>query len=46
MNSIAYSLMAYGLTALISLSVVGIVVLVNSLMGGNSSSDDEQEADQ
>jgi len=45
MNSIAYAFMAYGLTALISLGVVGLIVLINNLMGGNSDSGNEQEAD-
>lgn len=45
MNSIAYALMAYGLTAFISLAVVGLIVIINKLMGGNSSADSEQGAD-
>lgn len=45
MNSIAYALMTYGLTAIISLAVVGLIVIINNLMGGNSSAGDEQEAD-
>ena len=45
MNSIAYALMAYGLTALISLAVVGLIVIINKLMGGDSAFGDEQEAD-
>lgn len=45
MNSFAYALMTYGLTALISLAVVGLIVIINKLMGGNSSSGNEQEAD-
>lgn len=45
MNSIAYALMTYGLTALISLAVVGLIVIINKLMGGNSVSGNEQEAD-
>lgn len=45
MNSITYALMAYGLTALISLSVVGLIVIINLLMGGNTQSDSEQEID-
>jgi hypothetical protein len=44
MNSIAYALMAYGLTALISLAVVGLIVVINRLMG-KSDSGNEQEAD-
>lgn len=45
MNSITYALMTYGLTALISLVVVGLIVIINLLMGGNTQSDSEQEAD-
>jgi hypothetical protein len=45
MNSITYALMTYGLTALISLAVVGLIVIINKLMGGNSSAGNEQEAD-
>lgn len=45
MNSIAYAFMAYGLTAMISLAVVGLIVVINKLMGGNISPGDEQEAD-
>ena len=45
MNGVAYSFMAYGLTALISLAVVGLIVIINLLMGGNSLPDNEQEAD-
>jgi len=45
MNSIAYACMAYGLTALISLAVVGLIVIINKLMGGNSPDGDELEAD-
>jgi hypothetical protein len=33
MNAITYALMAYGLTAAISLAVVGLIVLINKLMG-------------
>ena len=44
MNSITYAFMAYGLTAVISLVVVGIIVIINSLMSGPSDSV-EQEAD-
>ncbi len=44
MDSITYAFMAYGLTALISLAVVGLIVIINRLMG-NSQSDSEQEAD-
>ncbi len=42
MDSIAYAFMAYGLTALISLAVVGLIVIINRLMGN---SDNEQETD-
>lgn len=45
MNSITYAFMSYGLTALISLAVVGLIVIINKLMGGNSDSGQEQEAD-
>ena len=45
MNSFAYALMAYGLTIVISLAVVGIIVIINRLMGGNSLSANEQETD-
>lgn len=45
MNSILYAAMAYGLTALISLAMVGIIVVVNNLMGGNDASGEEVEAD-
>jgi len=45
MNSIEYAFMAYGLTALISLLVVGLIVIVNKLMGGDTSIDTEQETD-
>lgn len=45
MNSITYAFMTYGLTALISLAVVGLIVIINKLMGGNSSAGNEQEAD-
>jgi hypothetical protein len=44
MNSITYAFMTYGLTALISLAVVGLIVIINKLMSGNSDSDNEQEA--
>jgi hypothetical protein len=44
MNSIVYAFMAYGLTALISLAVVGLIVIINRLMG-NSDSDNMQETD-
>lgn len=37
--------MAYGLTAIISLAMVGIIVLVNSLMGNGDAATDEQEVD-
>ena len=45
MNSITYAFMTYGLTALISLAVVGLIVIINKLMDGNSNSGQEQEAD-
>jgi hypothetical protein len=45
MNSIAYAFMAYGLTATISLAVVGLIVVINKVMGGNSSPGNEQETD-
>jgi hypothetical protein len=45
MNSIAYACMAYGLTAVISLAVVGLIVIINKLMGGNAPAGDELEAD-
>jgi hypothetical protein len=32
MNAITYALMAYGLTAVISLAVVGLIVLIDKLM--------------
>jgi hypothetical protein len=37
--------MAYGLTAIISLSMVGIIVLVNNLMSNGDASMDEQEVE-
>lgn len=45
MNSFVYAVMAYGLTAIISLSMVGIIVLVNNLMSNGSASTDEQEVE-
>jgi len=45
MNSIEYAFMAYGLTASISLAVVGLIVIINKLMDRDSSSGNEQEAD-
>lgn len=39
MNSITYAFMTYALTAVISLAVVGLIVLINKLMGGNSTSE-------
>lgn len=45
MNSFVYAAMAYGLTAIISLAMVGIIVLVNSLMGNGDAATDEQEVD-
>lgn len=45
MNSILYAAMAYGLTAVISLAMVGIIVVVNNLMGGNDASADDMETD-
>lgn len=45
MNSLDYALMTYGLTAVISLAVVGLIVLINNLMGRTSSPGSEQEAD-
>ena len=42
MNSFIYAAMAYGLTAIISLAMVGIIVLVNSLMGNGDAAMDEQ----
>ena len=42
MNSFIYDAMAYGLTAIISLAMVGIIVLVNSLMGNGDVAMDEQ----
>ncbi|MCF6237791.1 MAG: hypothetical protein L3J79_03095 [Candidatus Marinimicrobia bacterium] len=45
MNSMTYAFMTYGLTALISLAVVGLIVIINKLMGGNSSAGNEQETD-
>ena len=41
MNTIVYAAMAYGLTALISLVMVGIIVLVNNLMKGNDEAAEE-----
>lgn len=32
MNPVVYALFAYGLTAVISLAVIGVIVLVNKLM--------------
>lgn len=45
MNSFMYVFLSYGLTALISMAVVGLIVIINGLMGGNSHPGDEQEAD-
>lgn len=45
MNSFTYAIMTYGLTALISLAVVALIVIINKLMGGNPSPGSEQEAD-
>lgn len=45
MNSLTYALMTYGLTALISLAVVGLIVVINSLMGRTSHPGSEQETD-
>jgi hypothetical protein len=45
MNGTMYTLMTYGLTAMISLAVVGLIVIINKLMGGNSDTDNEQETD-
>jgi hypothetical protein len=44
MNSIAYACMAYGLTALISLLMVALIVVINNMMGGKDSGS-EQETD-
>lgn len=45
MNSFVYAFMAYGLTAVISLSMVGIIVLLNNLMSNGDASLDEQEVE-
>ena len=37
-----YMLFAYGLTALISFFVIGVVVLINKAMNGKGSQDSEQ----
>jgi len=34
MNVVLYALMAYGLTAVISLAVVAIIVVIGKVMGG------------
>lgn len=44
MNGITYALMTYALTAVISLAVVGLIVLINKLMAGDSPDDNEQGA--
>jgi hypothetical protein len=46
MNSIVYALMTYGLTALISLAMVGLIVIINNLMRGNDTLNAEQETEQ
>ncbi len=33
MGIVAYTLMAYGVTAVLSLAVIGIIVLIGKLMG-------------
>jgi len=43
MGGISYALMTYALTAAISLAVIGVIVMINKLMGGNSASENEQE---
>ena len=45
MNSFVYAIMAYGLTAIISLVMVGIIVLVNKLMSNGDASMDGQEVE-
>ena len=39
MNVIAYALMTYGMTAVISLGVVGIIVLVNKIFTSSGEED-------
>jgi len=36
MGVIQYTLIAYGLTAVISLMVIGVIVFVNNLVSGNN----------
>jgi len=45
MNSFLYALLSYGLTALISVGVVGLIVVINNLMGGKPQAGTGQEAD-
>lgn len=39
MNVIVYSLMAYGLTAVISYLVIAVIVLLSKLLGDSQTSD-------
>ena len=36
MNVIAYALMAYGITAVISYAVIGVIVLLNKVMSSST----------
>ena len=39
MNAVTYALFAYGMTAAISLAVVGIIVLINKIMSKKDGED-------
>lgn len=41
MNVVVYAALAYAVTAVISLAVVGVIVLIDRLCGGKRSGEDE-----
>ncbi len=43
MNGLTYALMAYGLTAAISLAVVGLILFINRIMRDRTPTASEQE---
>ncbi len=43
MNALTYALMAYGLTAAISLAIVGLIVFINRVMRDRTPTTSEQE---
>lgn len=43
MGVLAYTLMTYGLTIVISLAVVGIIVLVNKIVSSNEKKETDHE---